>query len=50
MKGVWVPISKALAADLPRGRAFSRIEAVFSLQLDYDRGESVTVAGMAARW
>lgn len=50
MKGFWVPISKALASALPHGRAFSRIEAAFSLQLDYDRSESVTVAGMAARW
>jgi hypothetical protein len=50
MKGFWIPISKALAVDLPRSCAFSRIEAAFSLQLDYDRGESVTVAGMAARW
>lgn len=43
-------MSDALASELPRGRAFSKIEAMYSLQLDYDRGSRVTIAGMAARW
>ena len=43
-------MSDAMASELPQGRVFSKIEAMYSLQLDYDRGNGVTVAGMAARW
>lgn len=41
----WVPISKALAAELPSGRPFTRLEAMFSLSIDYDQGTPVTVKG-----
>lgn len=46
----WVPISKALAAELPSSRPFTRLEAMFSLSIDYDQGTPVTVKGYAALW
>ena len=46
----WVPINKRSEALLPNDRAFTAIEALFSLQLDHNAGNPVTVAGMAAIW
>lgn len=48
--GNWVPVDKRLARCLPRGRAFSEVEAVFSLQLDLDAGKPVTLSGYSALW
>jgi len=48
--GNWVALSKALLPELPKGRPFSEVEAAFSLQIDYDNGETVTVAGYAMLW
>ena len=48
--GNWVALSKALLPELPKGRPFSEVEAAFSLQIDYDSGETVTVAGYAMLW
>ncbi len=48
--GNWVPISKAFAKHLPKGRAYSELEAIFSLQVDYDNGNKVTVSGYADLW
>jgi len=48
--GGWIPISKALVRDLPRDRPFTRLEAMFSLTLDYDKQNLVTVRGYAVLW
>lgn len=48
--GNWVPISKAFTKDLPHGRPYTRLEAAYSLQVDYDNKKPVTVAGYAALW
>ncbi|KJS33056.1 MAG: hypothetical protein VR64_03870 [Desulfatitalea sp. BRH_c12] len=48
--GRWVPISKALARYLPSGRPYTKLEAAFSLQLDYDQRKPVTLSGYAALW
>jgi len=48
--GNWIPISKALAKKLPKKRQYSEVEAAFSLQLDYDCGNMVTISGCSKRW
>jgi len=48
--GNWVPISKAFLKHLPKDRPFTKLEADFSLQVDYDRGALVTIAGYADLW
>ncbi len=48
--GNWIPISKAFMQHLPRNRAYSKVEAAFSIQCDYDASNPVTVAGYADLW
>lgn len=48
--GNWIPISKAFIRDLPHDRPYTRLEAAYSLQYDYDNKKSVTVAGYSALW
>jgi hypothetical protein len=48
--GNWIPISKCFSKYLPKDRPYSRIEAAFSLQMDYDAGNQVTVSGYSALW
>lgn len=48
--GGWVPICKSLAKYLPRDRPYTELEAAFSLQIDYDQGNSVTIAGYSDLW
>jgi hypothetical protein len=48
--GNWVPISKAFVYHLPKDRAYSKVEAAYSLQVDYDKENMVTVAGYADLW
>ena len=48
--GYWIPISKAFKVDFPKDRAFSTIEAVYSLQLDYDKKKKVTITGYSKLW
>jgi hypothetical protein len=36
--------------ELPKDRPFTRLEAMFSLTLDYDQGNEVTVLGYAELW
>jgi len=48
--GGWVPLWKGLSRYFPTGRPYTELEAVFSLALDYDAGNTVTVAGYAALW
>lgn len=49
-QGNWVPISKALVSALPKDRPFTELEAMFSLAVDYDNGNGVSISGLAARW
>lgn len=48
--GGWIPLSKSLASELPPVRPFTKLEAMFSLTLDYDQGNPVTVNGYAVLW
>lgn len=48
--GGWVPIAKGLARALPNDRPYSELEAAFSLQLDFDSGNGVTISGYASLW
>ena len=48
--GNWIPISKGLAGELPTDRPFSKLEAMFSLTLDYDQDKQATINGYAALW
>ena len=48
--GNWVPISKASLSELPKDRPYTRLEAMFSVTLDYDQAKPVTVRGYAALW
>lgn len=49
-QGNWVPISKALLCELPLNRPYTRLEAMFSLTVDNDQGNTVTVSGYSALW
>lgn len=48
--GAWVKMPKGAADLLPKDRAFSEIEALFSLLLDENNGERVSLLGYAKRW
>ncbi len=48
--GNWVPLSKGYRKNLPHDRAYSKVEAGFSVQCDYDNNKPVTVAGYADLW
>lgn len=48
--GNWVPICKAAIKTLPINRAFSEVEALFSLSCDYDNDKPVSESGLAKRW
>ena len=49
-QGNWVPISKAFLTELPLDRPYTKLEAMFSLAVDYDMGKQVTQSGYAALW
>jgi len=48
--GGWIPLCKALVHELPHNRPFTRLEAMFSLTLDYDQGNPITLSGYAELW
>lgn len=48
--GNWVPIDATMAKYLPLDRPYTVIEAIYCLQLNYDKGSTVTVAGLAKLW
>ena len=48
--GNWIPLSKALLPSLPKDRPYSQIEAAYSLQVDYDSGNPVTISGYSYLW
>ena len=49
-EGNWVPISKAFVERLPKDRKYTEIEAMFSLQVDYDNNRPVSLSGLASLW
>lgn len=49
MRG-WVPLHKALVRELPKDRPYTRLEAMFSLTVNYDNGDTATVQGYASLW
>ena len=48
--GNWVPLSKAAVTELPTDRPYSKIEALFSMQVDYDNRQEVSISGYAKLW
>lgn len=48
--GNWVPICKSALKTLPVDRAFSEVEALFSLTCNYDSKKNVSESGLAKRW
>ena len=48
--GGWIPLCKSLASELPLVRPFTKLEAMFSLTLDYDQGKPVTIKGYSGLW
>lgn len=45
-----MPIAKSAAVLLPNNMPFTRLEALFSLQLDHHNKSKVSVVGMVKRW
>jgi hypothetical protein len=48
--GGWVPLDKTLVKDLPKDRPYTKVEAIFSIQVDYDNNKSATISGYADLW
>lgn len=48
--GNWIPISKEFLNHLPKNRAFTKLEAAFSLQCDNEKGARVTISGYVNLW
>lgn len=48
--GGWIPIIKALRRSLPHDRPYTELEAMYSISLDYDEGNTVTIKGYAVLW
>lgn len=48
--GYWIPISKGFKKALPHDREYTELEAAYSLQLDNDCENTVTVAGYSDLW
>ncbi len=48
--GNWIPLDKNLKKALPKDRAYTELEAAFSLTCDYDSQKTATIAGYANLW
>jgi hypothetical protein len=48
--GNWIPLSKSLTKELPLNRPYSKVEAAFALQVDFDNERAVSIAGYAKQW
>lgn len=46
----WVPIFKGFRKLLPLDRPYTKLEAAFCLQLDFDEGKEVSVTGYSTLW
>lgn len=45
-----MPITQAVATELPTDRPYTRVEALLSVTLDHHRGKTATLRGYAALW
>ena len=45
-----MPLDKTLVKDLPKDRSYTKVEAIFSLQVDYDHNKPATISGYANLW
>ena len=48
--GFWVPIATGYINDLPKDRPYTKLEAIYSMQCDYNDGNLVTISGYADLW
>jgi len=48
--GNWLPISKGVLKLLPKDRPYTKIEALISIQNDYDQKKEVTINGYTNLW
>ncbi len=48
--GNWVPIDKSLTKFLPFDREYSKIEAAYSLQIDFNNHSKASVSGYSKLW
>jgi hypothetical protein len=48
--GNWIPLDKNLSQFLPQNRTYTKLEATFSITLDYDNNKPVTVSGYSKLW
>lgn len=48
--GNWVPIDKRMKKFLPKTRKYTELEAAFSLTIDYDNQNEVTISGYSKLW
>lgn len=48
--GNWLPISKGVLKLLPKDRPYTKIEALISIQNDYDQKKGVTINGYTNLW
>lgn len=48
--GNWRPLSKYLVKYFPKHRPYTKLEAAFCLQCDYDDHSEVTISGYSALW
>jgi hypothetical protein len=48
--GGWIPLSKGVLRYLPHDRPFTELEALVSVQIDFDQDAEVTVSGYASLW
>ena len=46
----WKGICRSFVEDLPHGRAYSKVEAAYSLQWDYFHRKQATISGYADLW
>jgi hypothetical protein len=50
-QGNWIPIDKNAAQFLPKDRPFTKLEAIFSIQVDHNtQNKRVSVSGYAKLW
>jgi len=49
-QGNWIPMSKYLSRYLPDDRVYTKLEATFCIQKDYDSKKAITVLGYASLW
>jgi hypothetical protein len=49
-QGRWVPLHTGYTRYLPKDRPFTELEAAYSVQVDHDRQNAVTIMGYAKQW